>query len=97
MTATQQKYIDFLFEFQCCLADKTIELNHEDEIGSDCYIKDLSEATEISLILDALLCEDIDNPTCLTEDEILKMINYLKTKCNNCCLNIKDLKKLLNA
>lgn len=91
MTQTQQKYIDFLYEFQCCLADKAKALKQEDEIGSDCYEETLEELMEISLILDSLLCENIDEPYCLTKDQILKLLNYLKTKCDVCCINLKQL------
>ena len=93
----KQEYIDILFEFQCCIATKAQELNSLDEIGDDCYSDKFLELAEISLYFKTLLCQDIENLECLTKDDIIILLNKLKTKCKDCCTDIRTFKKLLNT
>lgn len=92
-----QEYTDILFEFQCCMATKAQELNSLDEIGNNCYSENFLELTELTLIFETLLCQNIEDPECLTKEEIITMLEYLKTKCNNCCIDIRKFKNLLNT
>ena len=91
-TTTQQKYVDILYEFQCCIASKAEKLNELDEIGNDCYEEKFAELATIIMVFETLLCENIEEPVCLTEEEILNMLSYLKKVCQNCCTDIKGLK-----
>lgn len=89
--ANQQKFVDILYELQCCIATQAFPLKLEDEIGNSCYSKDFLKIAELEIILDHISCYNINEPDCLTKDEIKKILNYLKRKCNNCCLEIKSL------
>jgi len=91
----RQEYIDILFEFQCCIATKAQELNDLDEIGNDCYSDKFLELAEISLVFETLLCQNIEELECLDKDDIVTLLNFLKTKCKNCCTDIRKFKKLL--
>lgn len=92
----RQEYIDILFEFQCCIATKAQELNSLDEIGNDCYSDNFLTLAEITLIFETLLCQNIEDLECLTKEDIISLMNTLKTKCKNCCTDIRKFKKLLN-
>lgn len=92
----RQEYIDILFEFQCCIATKAQELNSLDEIGNDCYSDGFLELIELTLIFETLLCQDIENLECLDKNDIILLLNALKTKCRNCCSDLRKFKKLLN-
>lgn len=91
----KQEYVDILFELQCCFATKAISINNSSEIGNACEDETFTELVEIYLLLETLLCQDIYNENCLKQDDILFLLNYLKTKCDNCCIDFKKLKKLL--
>jgi len=91
----QQTYIDILYNFQCCIASKTIELKNLDEVGSDCYEEKFLDILKLTLIFKSLLCKDINSPECYTQEEIIKLLEILKFECNNCCSDIKGLKKQL--
>ena len=92
----KQEYIDTLYEFQCCIATKAQELNSLDEIGNECYSDNFTNLAEVYLIFETLLCQDIENLECLTKQNILDMLAFLKTKCSNCCVDLRKFKTLLN-
>ncbi len=74
---------------------KTIELKNLDEVGSDCYEEKFLDILKLTLIFKSLLCKDINSPECYTQEEIIKLLEILKFECNNCCSDIKGLKKQL--
>jgi hypothetical protein len=96
--SAQQKYINLLYKFQCCLANLGLDLDEMESIGEEekCINKLSNKINLLILILRTLkrqvllvnedkelLCET----NCLTIEQIQNLINKLKTECKECCLD----------
>lgn len=101
----QQDYIDVLYKFQCCLANLGLDLDIMESIGEEekCINKLSNKINILILILrtlkrqvllenEELLCET----DCLTTEQILNLINKLKTECKECCLNTDFIETYVN-
>lgn len=103
----QQDYIDVLYKFQCCLANLGLDLDKMESIGEEekCINKLSNKINILILILrtlkrqvllenedEELLCET----DCLTTEQILNLINKLKTECKECCLNTDFIETCVN-
>lgn len=101
----QQDYIDVLYKFQCCLANLGLDLDIMESIGEEekCINKLSNKINILILILrtlkrqvllenEELLCET----DCLTTEQILNLINKLKTECKECCLNTDFIETCVN-
>jgi hypothetical protein len=96
--SAQQKYINLLYKFQCCLANLGLDLDEMESIGEEekCINKLSNKINLLILILRTLkrqvLLENEDKEllcetNCLTIEQIQNLINKLKTECKECCLD----------
>jgi len=103
----QQDYIDVLYKFQCCLANLGLDLDKMESIGEEekCINKLSNKINILILILHTLkrqvLLENEDEELlcetdCLTTEQILNLINKLKTECKECCLNTDFIETCVN-
>ena len=94
----QQKYINLLYKFQCCLANLGLDLDIMESIGEEekCINKLSNKINLLILILRTLkrqvLLENEDKEllcetNCLTTEQILNLIEKIKTEFKECCLN----------
>lgn len=88
----QQKYIDILFQLQCCFSNLTYNLVKSNEIGSSCSEEDSNLINEISMYLRVLKRQNIENLQCLTLTQIKHIIEKVNKYCENCCLELNKLK-----
>ncbi len=80
----QDCYSNHLAYFACCIADKASKLAIKWQKGEDCLTLE-REIELLTVFLEQLRCIDINGNTCLTEDEICAMVEYVKDACKNCC------------
>jgi len=88
----QQKYIDILFQLQCCIANLAYNLVKSDEIGASCSQKDSDVLNELVMYLRTLKRQNIVNLQCLTLDQIKSIIEKINKHCEICCLELNKLK-----
>lgn len=88
----QQRYIDILFQLQCCLANLTYNLVKSEEAGASCSEKDSDIINELAMYLRTLKRQNLDNLQCLTLDQIKTIIERANKYCEFCCLELNKLK-----
>lgn len=87
----QQKYIDILFELQCCLSNKVYELALAEQIGNGCE-EDKYKYKELVMYMRTLKRQNIEALTCLTLVQIKSILEKINDECKFCCLQINKLK-----
>lgn len=70
---------------QCCIGKKTNELVNKIKIGSSDIDCKMREIKILQNMLKYIKCYDLESDNnCITECELLKMFDYLSTKCSQC-------------
>lgn len=88
----QQKYIDILFQLQCCLANLTYDLVKLSETGSSCEEENSDIVNEVAMYLRVLKRQNVETLNCLTLEQIKAMLETVNKYCEYCCLDINKLK-----
>lgn len=104
----QQKYINILYNFQCCLANLGLELDKMESIGEDekCINRLSNKINILILILRTLKRQVIlqDDETekafcktnCLSIEQVKTLLNKLKEECKECCMDYSFLDNCVN-
>jgi hypothetical protein len=70
---------------QCCIGTLTNELVNAIKIGSKDIECKLIEVRILQNMIKYIKCYDLDSEdNCITECELLKMFDYISTKCETC-------------
>ncbi|GIU70147.1 MAG: hypothetical protein KatS3mg002_1383 [Candidatus Woesearchaeota archaeon] len=77
---------DELVVIRCCISKEVAKLSQKRLYGIECSNKYLQNLRFRQLLLQKLMCINYDllEYECLSEQEIVNIINYLRTNCKEC-------------